>query len=84
MSAEQRQWTHFRLHFWVVSQAIHLGMNSSAIISPWNTAPFLSVSSCENYRSCSFHTPNYRRKIVLYWPKKTGGNDATGVFSQRF
>src|SRR6516164_9875963 len=40
MSEEQRQWTHFRLHFWVVSQAIHLGTNSSAIISPEETSTF--------------------------------------------
>src|SRR5919108_746821 len=31
ISEEQRQWTHLRLHFWVVSQATHLGTNSSAI-----------------------------------------------------
>src|SRR5512138_1052853 len=37
-SEEQRQWTHFRLHRWVVSQATHLGMNS------WLTAfPILSA-----------------------------------------
>jgi hypothetical protein len=41
MSDEQRQWTHFRLHFWVVSQATHLGMNSSAIITPWGNGAFL-------------------------------------------
>src|SRR5512137_1458298 len=28
MSDEQRQWTHLRLHFCVVSQATHFGMNS--------------------------------------------------------
>jgi hypothetical protein len=27
MSEEQRQWTQLRLQRWVVSQAIHLGMN---------------------------------------------------------
>ena len=33
-SEEQRQWTHFKLHFCVVSHAIHLGLYSSAMISP--------------------------------------------------
>ena len=43
MSDEQRQCTHFRLHFWVVSQAIHFGMNSSAIISPMGTPLFRNL-----------------------------------------
>src|SRR6185369_7380330 len=32
ISEEQRHCTQRRLHFWVVSQAIHLGMNSVSII----------------------------------------------------
>jgi hypothetical protein len=34
MSDEQRQWTHLRLHFWVVSQATHFGMNSCDKAAP--------------------------------------------------
>src|SRR6266567_3423420 len=54
MSDEQRQWTHFRLHFWVVSQAIHLGMNSSAII--FSTETVLPVYKA-NFSSCQGFSP---------------------------
>jgi hypothetical protein len=52
ISEEQRQCTHLRLQRWVVSQATHFGMNSSAIISPWGTA---QLRSREKRRSEYIH-----------------------------